>query len=94
MLEYNKASLNKMKALITQYKDDQGKLQELMSQIAEGTDPTMAPETTPEAGATTNVVAAGSVESAEKMSDRRKAVVTNIDAVLKQDKKHRINYNR
>lgn len=41
MLEYDKKSLAKMKALITQYKDDQNKLQELMTQIQEGTDPTM-----------------------------------------------------
>jgi hypothetical protein len=45
MLEYNKASLNKMKALITQYKDDQTKLQDLMAQIAAGFDPTVEPAT-------------------------------------------------
>jgi hypothetical protein len=44
-LEYNKASLAKMKGLITQYKDDQTKLQGLMAQIQAGTDPTI--ETTP-----------------------------------------------
>ncbi len=46
LLEYNKTSLNKMKALITQYKDNQAKLQELMVQIQEGTDPTTITETT------------------------------------------------
>ena len=46
MLEYDKASLSKMKALITQYKNDQTKLQGLMDQIAAGTDPT-ATETPP-----------------------------------------------
>ena len=40
-LEYNKTSLNKMKALIDQYKNDQKKLQELMTQIQAGTDPTI-----------------------------------------------------
>ncbi|HMS90767.1 MAG TPA: M23 family metallopeptidase [Candidatus Absconditabacterales bacterium] len=45
-LEYDKASLNKMKALIIQYKDDQTKLQELMVQIQEGTDPTLVQENT------------------------------------------------
>jgi hypothetical protein len=48
MLEYDKTSLNKMKALIVQYKDDQAKLQELMAQIQAGTDPTVVGTTTPD----------------------------------------------
>lgn len=45
-LEYDKTSLAKMKALITQYKNDQAKLQELMAQIQAGTDPTSVEENT------------------------------------------------
>jgi len=45
-LEYDKTSLAKMKALITQYKNDQAKLQELMAQIQAGTDPTVVEDTT------------------------------------------------
>ena len=41
VLEYNKADLNKMKALISQYKNDQAKLQELMTKIEEWIDPTV-----------------------------------------------------
>lgn len=41
-VEYDKTSLNKMKALITANKDNQTKLQELMAQIEAGTDPTLA----------------------------------------------------
>lgn len=101
MLAYDKVSLNKMKALITQYKDDQNKLQELMSQIAEGTDPTIAPETTAEATRPINVVPpativaawAAGIESTETISDRRKAVVTNMGAILAVDKKHPIRYD-
>jgi hypothetical protein len=40
-MEYDKTSLVKMKALITQYKNDQAKLQELIAQIQAGTDPTL-----------------------------------------------------
>lgn len=101
MLAYDKASLNKMKALITQYKDDQNKLQELMSQIAEGTDPTLVPGTTAETKTPTNVVPAtiaaswaAAIETTETMSDGRKAVITNIGAILTEDKKNPINYNR
>lgn len=47
VLEYNKASLAKMKGLITQYKDDQAKLQGLMAQIQAGTDPTNETPQTP-----------------------------------------------
>lgn len=39
-LEYNTASLNKMKALIDQYKNDKAKLEQLKLQIEEGKDPT------------------------------------------------------
>lgn len=45
-MEYDKASLNKMKALIIQHKNDQIKLQELMAQIQAGTDPTAIEENT------------------------------------------------
>ena len=55
MVEYNKVSLNKMKALITQYKDDQTKLQDLMAQIDTGTDPTVAPESAPEKANASNI---------------------------------------
>jgi hypothetical protein len=47
-MEYDKVSLNKMKALIIQYKNDQTKLQELMAQIQAGTDPTLVQENTKE----------------------------------------------
>lgn len=47
-IEYDKTSLNKMKALIIQNKNDQAKLQELMSQIQAGTDPTTLQENTKE----------------------------------------------
>lgn len=40
-LEYNKTRLQKMKALINQYQNDQTKLQELKGQIEEGKDPTL-----------------------------------------------------
>ncbi len=40
IIEYDKIKLNKMKSLITQYKDNQAKLQELMTQIESGNDPT------------------------------------------------------
>ncbi len=98
LLEYDKASLNKMKALINQYKNDKAKLEELMAQIEEGTDPTIIPttETTPIVTPTAAIVVwAGStaVESAEKMTDRRKAVIANINAILKQDKNSPIRYN-
>lgn len=58
VLEYNKADLNKMKALISQYKNDQAKLQELMAKIEEGIDPTtdtslVSPEVKTAAVATT-----------------------------------------
>jgi len=41
MLAYDKKSLSKMKALIMQNKNDEAKLQELMTQIQAGTDPTI-----------------------------------------------------
>lgn len=41
MLEYDKASLNKMRALIMENKNNKAKLDELMAQIAEGIDPTI-----------------------------------------------------
>lgn len=100
ILAYDKTSLAKMKALILQYKDDQVKLQELMAQIQAGKDPTVA-ETTPpikdntrpEVVGTWAVVAwAAAVESPEKMSDRRNAVVKNIHAVLAQDQKEDVDY--
>lgn len=47
-MEYDKSSLNKMKALIIQHKNDQIKLQELMAQIQAGTDPTLVQENTKE----------------------------------------------
>lgn len=47
ILEYDKTSLNKMKALIIQYKNDQAKLQDLMAQIQAGTDPTVVEQNTP-----------------------------------------------
>lgn len=46
-LEYDQASLTKMKSLIMQYKNDQVRLQDLMSQIQAGTDPTIAPPPPP-----------------------------------------------
>lgn len=94
-LEYDKASLTKMKALITQNKNDQAKLQELMDQIASGIDPTLGA-----AVATTAVVASVPEntptvsESVEEITDRRKTVITNVNAVLTQDKNTDINYNR
>jgi murein DD-endopeptidase MepM/ murein hydrolase activator NlpD len=57
MLEYDKTSLNKMKALITQYKDDQTKLQALMTQIEEGVDPTVVALATTTAVATAATIA-------------------------------------
>jgi len=100
VMEYDKASLAKMKALITQYKNDQTKLQELMAQIQAGTDPTVTEIITPtKSKTTTEVVAtwavvawATAVESAEKMSDRRKAVINNIHAIIAQDQKKNIDY--
>jgi len=88
-----------MKALITQHKDDQPKLQELMAQIQAGTDPTIetSPTTTPNAPVAVAAWAAAvgtAVESTEKMTDRRKAVLANVNAVLEQDKKKDIHYNR
>ncbi|MEI6119426.1 MAG: hypothetical protein WCP92_09970 [bacterium] len=41
MIEYDKIKLNKMKALIVANKDNQTKLQELITQIQAGTDPTV-----------------------------------------------------
>lgn len=94
VLEYNKASLAKMKGLITQYKDDQTKLQGLMEQIQAGTDPTVAETTSPVKDNTTPEVVAwkAAAESPEKMSDRRNAVVKNIHAVLEQDQKEDVEY--
>ncbi|MEI6774655.1 MAG: hypothetical protein WCL18_07945 [bacterium] len=57
-MEYDKASLAKMKALITQYKNDQTKLQELMAQIQAGTDPTVTEIITPTKSKTTTEVVA------------------------------------
>ena len=96
VVEYDKTSLAKMKALITQYKNDQAKLQDLMAQIQAGTDPTVVepiPEKTATAAwATVTGAWAVAVESSEKMSDRRKAVVKNIHAIITQDTKKNIDY--
>lgn len=43
-IEYDKTKLSKMKALILAHKDDQVKLEELMSQIQQGEDPTGLPD--------------------------------------------------
>lgn len=90
MLEYNKASLNKMKALITQYKDDQTKLQELMTQIEDGIDPTIAA-----VAATTPVVAdAVTPDTKVEYDDKtnREKVLTQLNKVIEEDKKDPINY--
>lgn len=61
-LEYNTASLNKMKALINQYKNDKAKLEQLKLQIEEGKDPTseqLAPSPTQDTSETPNAQEAG-----------------------------------
>lgn len=66
-LEYDKASLAKMKALIVQNKDNQTKLQELMTQIEAGTDPTLDATVV---AATTTAVIQPSAETTSVTSDK------------------------
>ncbi len=56
MLAYDKKSLSKMKALIMQNKNDEAKLQELMTQIQAGTDPTIETGTETAAKTTTEAI--------------------------------------
>jgi hypothetical protein len=69
-LEYDKASLAKMKALILQYKDNQTKLQELMVKIQEGIDPTVIEQTSP------------TIEHASTSTDTPTPDLTNTAAVV------------
>ncbi len=87
-LEYDKASLNKMKALILQHKDNQAKLQELMAQIKEGVDPTTIDSTV---APMTNIPKTD-IESNDKPS--RAKVLASLQTVLEQDKKAPIDYLR
>ena len=87
---YNQKKLDDMQKLIADANTEET-LEGLREQINDGKDPTK--QTTPEQqpSQTPNVVpvvaaGAGAPESSEEMSDRRKAVVANIDAVLQQDK--------
>ena len=70
LLEYDKASLAKMKALILQYKDNQTKLQELMVKIQEGIDPTVIEQTSP------------TIEHASTSTDTPTPDLTNTAAVV------------
>ena len=86
MLAYDKASLNKMKSLIMQNKDDQSKLQALMRQIAEGVDPTLIGLTSKDwlSQKKTNL------EYTDK--DMRKNVIHSLNAVIEENKKSSIKY--
>lgn len=94
-IEYDKARLDAMKQIIIANKNNETQLQELKTQIALGVDPTLGtlPATTAASTNTTENTPLVS-ESVEEITDRRKAVVTNINAILEQDKKTDIEYNR
>lgn len=77
--EYDQTSLNNMKALIIQYKDDQTKLQELMAQIQDGTDPTLDQTIASNADKTANVIEWTTVVGAGAGVIATWAVVENYD---------------
>ena len=96
MLEYNKASLNKMKALITQYKDDQTKLQDLMDKIAAGIDPTeteIPTQTTETPKSETPTNAPATTVEYNDTTGRGK-VISAMDALIEKDKDSSIPYVR
>lgn len=94
-LEYNQQALDKMKALILASKDNQAKLQELMSQIQSGVDPTLgvAVASTAVTAASWEEVQANSfVEYIDKTN--REKVITAMDMLLEKDKAGAIPYVR
>jgi len=68
-LAYDKTNLNKMKSLINQYKNDQAKLQELMNQIQEGSDPTQNEQVSTKEPSTNAVPLIA--ETTEKLTKKR-----------------------
>ncbi len=77
-IEYDKASLNKMRALIMQYKNDEKKLQELKDQIDAGTDPTAEKTADADVSKNTNTTATGNAATAAAAAGTW-AVVENYD---------------
>lgn len=86
MLTYDAASLNKMKALITQNKDDQKKLESLMAQIKDGVDPTLL--------AWTDTNQANKIKNNPEHDDKnnREKVLASLNAVIEENKKSPIKY--
>lgn len=94
-LEYDQARLNAMKQIIIANQNNTVQLEDLKKKIASGIDPTLGavPVATP-TNVSTPEYSPTISSSVEEITDRRKAVVANIDAVLAQDKKTDIEYNR
>lgn len=93
LIEYDKAKLNKMKALIVANKDNQTKLQELITQIQAGTDPTidtLADDKTKTPVVVPVVTPESKVEYTDKTN--RDKVITALDAILAKDAKTAIPY--
>lgn len=92
MVEYDKIKLNKMKALIVANKDNQIKLQELITQIQAGTDPTIdAPVADDKTPAVVPVVTPeNNIEYADKTN--RDKVIIALDTILAKDAKTAIPY--
>ncbi len=92
LLEYDKKSLNKMKALIVQNKDNEEKLKDLMAQIQSGIDPTLLPSSEISIAEKNTTAQRAAVEYADK--NNREKVLASLDGILAQDAKKAIPYVR
>ncbi len=99
-LEYDQVRLNAMKQIIIANQNNTLELENLKQKIALGIDPTLdgVPVTTVPATTVPTVntsdYAPTISSSVEEITDRRTAVITNLAAILAQDKKNDIKYNR